>query len=569
MLFLMLALAAGCDENVRPPDVTIAIVSPEDGMPISGRELVRVSAEPAAEVFGVEFWVDGSVHEERFDLDLAPPFESMLDTTRIADAQHHLRCVAIGRGGQTATTTVTVHVDNQDPLVDIVQPAAEDVVFVEDREIVVRIWATDGSGIDSVILTVDGDTQDDVTVGSDGMWEATVDLAPYEDRVGSASSELEIAATAIDLFGREATEVVSVPLAFRSRWHSALPSGAVAGSIAVSRDGSTAYVASSQGVVYALDMSTGAEICRSGTMGETFSGPTVSPDGRLVLFGSSTGMHAMTPAPGCAHLWTAREGELAQGSALLHPTSGSIYFSTRDGGLHAATRDGVVVWSRIDVGLVRSAPTFVAENNLVVVASDDGSLHAVALDASGGAIDGFAWSAATGASLEASATLQGGRVFVGSTDGALYAFNAADGSAAWAAPFVTGRMITSVPFVDVRGDIFFTSRDRNCYRLSPDGTAVWAYEVPSGIDYSGPVVDEETDLVVFGELGATGSDGSRHGVLHALDRESGEDGWTAELDGAISSTPTIVDGIVLIGTSLGQVHAFYISGEAARRELDP
>jgi len=492
----------------------------------------------------------------------------MLDTTLITDGPHNIRAVAVGRDGQTARTSVSVLVDNNDPLVDIVHPGEEDVVFIEDGELAFRVWTTDGSGIEQLTLTVDGEELEDVSEGDDeGMYESVIDLTEYSDLVESSLVYLELSATSEDLFGRQATETVSVPLARRVRWRRALPTGAVAGSPTVSRSGTTGYVVTSQGVVHALDMATGVEICRSSTVGEAFSGPALSHSGAMVFFGSSSGLRAIN-ATDCSDQWSAQTAEYAQGTPRVHPTTGTVYFTTREGGLHAVNQAGEVLWSRIDVGLVRSAPTLVRDRNLVVVGSDDGSLYAIALDVMGNPLDGYAWRAATGGSLEASAALDQERLYVGSTDGNLYAFSTVDGSAVWPTPFETERMISSVPFIDVRGDVYVTSRDRNCYKLSPEGVLTWAYGVTSGIDYSGPVVDDRSGLVLFGELGATGSDGSRHGVLHAVDLDEGGNRWSVSFDGAVSSTPVLTDGTILIGTALGLVYSLFIDGEAARRELE-
>ena len=156
---------------------------------------------------------------------------------------------------------------------------------------------------------------------------------------------------------------------------------------------------------------------------------------------------------------------------------------------------------------------------------------------------------------------------MGSTDFNLYAFHALDGSRSWEAPFHTGRDITSTPFVDLFGHVYATSRDGTCYCLSPERDLVWSYEVPSGIDYSGPVADEASGLVLFGETGATGTDGVVHGVLHAVARDTGVGAWTASLEGNLRATPALVEGLAIVGTSSGLVYAFFVDDAAALEAL--
>jgi outer membrane protein assembly factor BamB len=560
---------SGCSDEVpveEVPELTVTIVSPEIRMPISGQELVLVRAEPEEEVLGVEFSVDRDGIDSRYDVDLTPPFESVLDTRDLPDGPRELRVTAVGRHGQTAGASVVVLMDNVLPSLEVIAPVPGEVGFVEDGTARFTVRAWDGSGIERLTLSVDDRELTDVTTLEGDVYEGTIDLSAYTDEVGSSLVELGLWALAEDAFGRQSAVAATLTVARRLRWRAVVPA-AVAGASAPSPDGRISYIATIQGVVHALDTETGAEICRSSQGPEIYRGPTVSTDGAAVYVGTASGMRAITAAPTCSDLWTARAGEVAQGTPQVHPSNRVIYFTTREGGLHAASPDGEVLWTRADVGLVRSGPTLVPELGLVVVASDDNFLHAVALDGAGNPLDGFFWSAETGAPLEASAALDHHRIYVGSTDFNVYAFDVFDGTRIWDAPFATGRQITTTPFIDGARDVYVTSRDGSCYKLTPERTLVWSYEVPSGIDYSGPVVDEAAGLVFFGETGATGADGMMHGILHALSRETGEAVWTATLDGSLSATPTLIDGTVIVGASSGLVYSFFIDDAAALATL--
>lgn len=579
---LLLAVAAattapscdggGGDEDAGPPpDLTIDVVWPEEGSPASGAVTIVAEVEPVAEVLGVEFaFVEGGA-ERRFDTDLSAPYESVVDSTALTDGPARVRVTAVGRRGQTASDELSLLVDNQVPVVEIVEPAAGAVAFVEDGTFEVVVRASDGSGIESLTLTADGAALAPLEPGAEDLWTGTLDMSGYAAEAEGRLLDVELEAVATDPFDRSARDQVSLGIAERLRWVAVLPTVVESGA-ARSPDGAVAYVATRAGEVHALSMADGSEVCRSSAAGDGFQGPAVSPDGSAVYFGTSTGLRAIAGAPSCGNLWTARPGEIAQGTPTVEPVTGTIFFTTRtsdEGRVHAASPTGAVLWTRSDAGLLRSGPTLVPDRRLVVVSSADHYLHALAIDDSGRPVDGFAWSAETGGEIEASAVLDRDRLYVGSEDMSLYAFSAADGARIWDAPFPTERRISSVPAVDRDGYVYVTSRDGSCYRLSPDRVLDWEHTVPSGISYSSPVVEETAGLVLFCETGMTGADGLIHGVLHAVDRGSGEALWSSTLDGTCEATPLVIDGTAVVGTHAGLVYAYFVDSAAARRVLDP
>ena len=567
---LVLAAAAcwACESvNEWTGEISVTIVSPAEREFVQGQVPVVVEVEPITGIAGVEFSIDPETLDLRYDTDIVAPWESVLDTLTLTDGAHDLSVLAVARTGETAEARQVILVDNLNPGIEVVSPGPRDVAFVEDGTFTFVVRARDGSGVQGVSMMVEGTELTGVTPGADDVYEATIDLTAYADQVGSSILHLDVTAVALDAYERESAAFASLPVARRIRWQQRLPS-AIAGPVAVSPAGDVIYAATLDGVIYALDLRTGQIVCQSGPGPEAYRGPTVFPDGSAVLVGTASGVRAIRAAPACTDMWRARNGEVAQGAPFVHPRTAIVYFTTREGGLHAANAAGTVLWTRGDIGLVRSGPALVSDLDLLVVAADDNFLRAVALDASGNAAAGFRWTAETGGPLEAGAVVDGSRVYVGSTDFNVYAFNAADGTRIWDAPFATDRSITTDPFVDLRGDVYVTNRDARLFRLTPGRDLVWMYEAATEIDYSSPIVDERSDLVLFGEVGEAGPDGVSLGVLHAVDRESGEAAWTATLSGSISSSPTVHGGTVFIGTSAGNVYALFLDGDAALRAFE-
>src|SRR6185503_11726471 len=84
------------------------------------------------------------------------------------------------------------------------------------------------------------------------------------------------------------------------------------------------------------------------------------------------------------------------------------------------------------------------------------------------------WSFKTGGPVKSSAAIVGGRVFIGSGDGHVYALEFATGKKAWAAK--TGGPVESSPLV-LDGKVFFGSTDAFLYAVdAATGKQLWKYE---------------------------------------------------------------------------------------------
>ncbi|MCB0031331.1 MAG: PQQ-like beta-propeller repeat protein, partial [Anaerolineales bacterium] len=93
------------------------------------------------------------------------------------------------------------------------------------------------------------------------------------------------------------------------------------------------------------------------------------------------------------------------------------------------------------------------------------------------------------------------------------------------------------------------SMDHNVYALnSSDGTVLWQSQMNGAVPSAPTYVDGTLYVGTFG------------GVLHALDASSGEELWAYEADDWIWSTPSVVDDMILFADGSGNVYAISTSG---------
>jgi outer membrane protein assembly factor BamB len=184
-------------------------------------------------------------------------------------------------------------------------------------------------------------------------------------------------------------------------------------------------------------------------------------------------------------------------------------------GIRAAPK---VAWRFQTAGRVFGSPAI--EGETVFIGSTDGFVYA--LDRASGELR---WKHKTGARVSSSPAVAGGRVFVASYDGLIYALDAATGATAWS--FKTG------------GERRFAGTHLHGYEPAaesmPDAFDVWL---------SSPAVWR--DLVVIG---------SGDGHVYGLDARSGQARWRFRTGDVVHASPAIADGVVYIGSWDGVLYA--------------
>jgi len=186
-----------------------------------------------------------------------------------------------------------------------------------------------------------------------------------------------------------------------------------------------------------------------------------------------------------------------------------------------------------------------------------------------GGVDGFAgvkWRFQAGGAVRSSPTVANDVVFIGSTDGRLYALDAVGGAELWR--FDGGSSVNSTAAV-AGGLVFYVDRAGVLRALDrTDGSLRWELRTGEqkplpwgneGWDYytSSPAVVD--GIVLFG---------SRDGSLYAVDAESGSELWRYATEGQIWSSPAAADGTVFVGGADGSLHAVDLATGESRWRYD-
>jgi outer membrane protein assembly factor BamB len=366
------------------------------------------------------------------------------------------------------------------------------------------------------------------------------------------------------------------------------------------------YVGSADGYMYALDAGSGKTIWRFATGSRVVSSPAVSAG--VVYFGSYDGnFYALNAADG-KRLWKFKtggerrfEGTHLHGSqpapetmpdpfdvylsspAIWHDT---VYFGSGDGNIYAlSAKTGEKVWSFKTGDIVHASPAI--DNGMLFVGSWDSYFYA--LDALSGAVK---WSFKTGedpdihnqVGIQSSAAIMGGTVFFGCRDSHLYALDEETGGKKWSLD-MHGSWVVGSPAVR-DGKVYFATSDSGLFYAvkASDGSTIFSEDFHHWPTFSSPAIAGDTLYL-----------GSWSGALTAIDLAKQKRAWSFQTDaskrlgpeltkadgtpnydvayasnfyddmvtgfarmmtvGAFLSSPTIVDGVIFIGSTDGNVYA--------------
>jgi outer membrane protein assembly factor BamB len=148
-----------------------------------------------------------------------------------------------------------------------------------------------------------------------------------------------------------------------------------------------------------------------------------------------------------------------------------------------------------------------------------------------------------------SSAVANGVVYVGSSDGSVYALNASTGAKLWS--YLTGLYpIRSSPAV-ANGVVYVGSYDGNVYALSAStGAKLWSYTTGTQVQTSPAVAN---GVVYFG------SGGYGVGTVYALNASTGAKLWSYATGGFVYSSPAVANGVVYIGSEDFNVYALNAS----------
>ena len=203
---------------------------------------------------------------------------------------------------------------------------------------------------------------------------------------------------------------------------------------------------------------------------------------------------------------------------------------------------GVQNWSTVLPGRIVGTPA-VAGNSLVV-GTDDGSLHAIALPEDPAALPGRTWAPFQADDrIWSQATVDSGTLYFGTLGHSVYAVSLADGAERWSVA-LDGAVVGS-PLV-LNGTVYVGALNRTLYALNAQtGDELWRFE-GDGWFWATPVYDD--GVIYAATLG---------GSLYALDA-SGNRLWSlpAKASGPIVAAPEVLERSIVVATTEKIVHQF-------------
>jgi outer membrane protein assembly factor BamB len=299
----------------------------------------------------------------------------------------------------------------------------------------------------------------------------------------------------------------------------------------------TAYVGSTDGNLYAVDLAAGTQKWKFKTDARVVSSPAV--EAGIVYFGSYDGnFYAVDAASGQLKWKFATPGERRFAGKHLH------------GGLPA----GETMPDPFDCYL--SSPTVSGGN--VYFGSGDGNIYA--LDAASGQLH---WKFQTGDVVHASPAVADGSLFVGSWDSYFYALDPATGKEKWR--FKTGEdheiynqvgIQSSAAIAD--GIVYFGCRDSNLYALDArTGEKKWAYNNKGSWVIVSPAVKDA-------KLYFATSDSA---LFHEVDAKTGAEIFSLKLAWPMFASPAIAGDWLYLPSEDGKLRAIALKTQQVQWEF--
>lgn len=290
-----------------------------------------------------------------------------------------------------------------------------------------------------------------------------------------------------------------------------------------------AYVGSTDGNVYAVNLETGEQKWKFTTQARVNSSPAVANG--TVFFGSYDGnLYAVDGAGGKLKWKFQTEGERRFAAKHIH---GSLPLAETMPDPFDFYLSSPVVW-----------------NGTVYFGSGDGNIYALAAD-SGKVV----WKFKTGNVVHASPAISEGVLFVGSWDTYFYALDASTGKEKWR--FKTGEdhdihnqegIASSAAIAD--GMVYFGCRDSNVYALDErTGEKRWAFYNKGSWVVGSPAVRE--GKVYFATADTA--------LVHAVDAKSGAELFSLKFNWLFYSSPAIAGDTLYIGSESGKLLTINLS----------
>ena len=232
-----------------------------------------------------------------------------------------------------------------------------------------------------------------------------------------------------------------------------------------------------------------------------------------------------------------------------------------------------LLWQFKTGGPIHAAP--VIANGILYIGSTDGKLYA--LDAKQW---GIRWVFDAGDAIRYSATVFGNRVYFSARNNKVYALDAKTGEKLW--EFKSKSWMDAPPIVS-DNKVYIGAFPSKIYLLNASTGNLEAMRERTvriqGIEYGcakgvfRPILPEHNADLWRNHTNGSESYpvtangivyiGARNGQLHAFDAASRAEVWTYQLGGSVDAAPAISDGILYAGSDDGNVYAFTNASEVA------
>ena len=170
-----------------------------------------------------------------------------------------------------------------------------------------------------------------------------------------------------------------------------------------------------------------------------------------------------------------------------------------------------------------------------------------------------AWRYSVAAPIRSTAAAGRNAMYVGASNGILYAFNKKSGTVLWS--FNSGASIASSPAF-AKGKVYFSNNRQTLYALDANtGKLAWKHDFGKSLPYewafdyfySSPTIAGNALLI-----------GAKDGYVYKFNADNGQVIWQYKTAGIVRSTPAISDGAVYFGDTDGILYALDLAGGKER-----
>ncbi len=238
-----------------------------------------------------------------------------------------------------------------------------------------------------------------------------------------------------------------------------------------------------------------------------------------------------------------------------------VFFGADDNNVYCLDlHDGSLIWSYATGDKVRASPMVI--DGIVYIGSTDGKLYALDED---GLADGnqgtndtsttnsdLIWSRSIGTITQGSpaAVAVDNKLYIGTDEGKLFALDRLTGSTIWEQDYGASAAIKGSPTIG-NDLVYFGAVNDKVYAVEAgNGNTKWSETTSGDID-SSPAINIEDEILFVG---------SNDGKFYAYNSLTGSLIWSYQAGSAIRSSPVVADGRVFFATENGMVYSVEADG---------